>query len=233
MANYTLAQGDCLLNIADQYGIYWENIWNHARNAELKNQRNDPNILKPGDIIFIPDKEERQESCSTEETHRFKKKGTPAKLRLRIMEGPTEEETQQEPSRERSEERRPREDRPRQSIPYVLEIDGTLIEGTTNEDGRIECSIPPTASRARLILEPGTPREAKIPIRLGHLNPVSELSGVKQRLANLGFVCGDTTDEATSDLEDAIRAFQEKNGLSVTGEIDQQTRDKLCDLHGS
>ncbi|MEW6505931.1 MAG: peptidoglycan-binding domain-containing protein, partial [Chloroflexota bacterium] len=87
--------------------------------------------------------------------------------------------------------------------------------------------------QSRLILEPRTVNERVLLLNLGGLNPLSELSGIKHRLANLGFDCGDTSDEATSGLAAALRAFQEKHGLRVTGEADQATRDKLQELHGS
>ncbi len=71
-------------------------------------------------------------------------------------------------------------------------------------------------------------------LQLGNLDPISEVRGVKQRLANLGFDCGNTNnDELNEDLEGALSAFQSAHDLDVTGEIDQATRDKLKDVHGS
>jgi N-acetylmuramoyl-L-alanine amidase len=93
--------------------------------------------------------------------------------------------------------------------------------------------IPPNARRSELILEPGTDKETFIPLRLGHLEPVSEISGIKNRLINLGFDCGETGDEETPNMAAALRAFQEKNGLPATGEINQATRKKLKEIHGS
>lgn len=243
MPDYKVKQGDCLSSIAERHGLFWDKVWNHPKNARLKEQRKDPNILYPGDVVFVPDKDKKEESGATEQKHQFRKKGTPAKLRLRVMEEPIEE-AQQRPSGEQSQGggnssipqqqgQRTREDTPRQNVPYVLEIDGSLIEGITDGDGRIECPIPPNAQRCRLILEPGTLNEVSIPVNLGHLNPLSEFSGVKQRLSNLGFDCGDRNDTETPGLEAILRAFQEKHGMNVTGELDQATRDKLQELHGS
>lgn len=247
MPDYTVKQGDCLSSIGDKYGIFWEKIWNHPKNSSLKAKRQDPNVLYPGDVVFVPEKEEREESGATEQKHRFRKKGTPAKLRLRVIEEESPpEDTSPRPSQTSSPsneknfsgedpetEPRRQEDRPRVNVPYVLDLDGKLIEGTTDDDGRIEATIPPQTKKGRLILEPGTLREKVINLNLGELNPLSELSGVKHRLANLGFDCGDTNDEVTPGLESALRAFQEKYGLRVTGEADQATRDKLQELHGS
>jgi len=246
MPSYTVKQGDCISSIAQMHGLFWYKVWNHPKNANLNERRKDPNVLSPGDVVFVPDQEEKEESGATEQRHRFRKKGVPAKLRLRIMEEPEREEPRQAPaetasatdSRDSHTEdqevnQTQREDEPRRNVPYVLNIDGNLIEGTTDEEGMIEINIPPNAQRGRLIVEPGTPNEVSIPVNLGHLNPISELSGVKQRLANLGFDCGDRNDEETPGLEAMLRAFQEKHGLNVTGELDQATRDKLQELHGS
>jgi len=247
MPEYKVKQGDCISSIATRHGLFWEKVWNHPKNSRLKEQRKDPNVLYPGDVVFVPDKEKKEESGATEQKHRFRKKGTPAKLRLRIMEESVEEEEPPPPSSTPSQpqdtknvvfedpqtEERSQEDRPRQNIPYVLDIDGNLTEGTTDDDGMIEVSIPPNAKKGRLILEPGTTNERVLQLDLGELNPLSEISGIKHRLKNLGFDCGDTSDGATPALGAALRAFQEKHGLQVTGEADQATKDKLKDLHGS
>ncbi|MEJ7712149.1 MAG: peptidoglycan-binding domain-containing protein [Pyrinomonadaceae bacterium] len=133
----------------------------------------------------------------------------------------------------------PQPDKPRVGVPYIIEIDGKTISGQTDADGRIEQSIPPNARQGRLILDPGTLNEVELPLNLGHLNPLTDASGVadasgaKHRLANLGFDCGDRSDETTPELTAALRAFQEKHGLQVTGEVDQATRDEIYQLHGS
>ncbi len=274
--DYTVRAGDCISSIAFDHGFFWETLWNHPKNANLKSKRLDPNILKEGDIVHIPDLSLREESRATEKRHRFKLKGAPAKLRLRILEEPKpppppagasmpaaaqdsggslldnasaavkqglsipgaqnpRESITEDPETETT----PQPDKPRANVPYLIEIDGTTITGQTDSDGRIEHHIPPNARQGRLILEPGTLNEVELPLNLGHLNPLmdasgaTDVSGVKHRLANLGFDCGDRSDETTPELTAALRAFQEKDGLQVTGEVDQPTRDKIRQLHGS
>lgn len=241
---YTLRQGDCITSVAASHGLFWRTVWQHANNAELRQRREDPNILVPGDVVFIPEKRQRPETGATEMRHRFRKKGTPAKLRLRLMREPEREQrqshrepTQYPPPRDLTRQdpqsdAGPVEDEPRANVPYVVVIDGDTTEGRTDSDGKLEVSIPPGASSGRLIIEPGTPQEATVPIRLGHLNPIDTVSGVKQRLANLTFDCGDVTDEETETYAAAVRAFQEKHGLEATGEVDDATRQKLREAHG-
>jgi len=260
--DYKVKSGECASSIAQNHGLFWETVWNHPKNAELKKKRGDPNILKEGDVLHIPDFAVKEETAATEQRHKFVRKGVPAKLRLRIVEEPTDEEESSEesssgsskgspmdsvaamgkkflpsqgpadPPPEDSEKVKEKKDKPRANVPYVLDIDGILTNGNTDADGVMECVIPPNAKSGKLIVEPGTVKEMTIPLKLGHLDPLEELSGVKQRLANLGFDCGETSEKPTPELKAALVAFQEKHALSVTGDADKETKDKLGELHG-
>ncbi|MDI7259578.1 MAG: peptidoglycan-binding protein [Thermodesulfobacteriota bacterium] len=246
MPEYKVKQGDCISSIATRHGLFWEKVWNHPKNAKLKEKRKDPNILYPGDVVFVPDKDKKEESGGTEQKHRFRKKGTPAKLRLRLMRPPEDQQTEEprqtiergrggrdltinnEPPPEQ------REDEPWANAPFVLQIDGQVVgEDQTDNDGRLEVQIPPNARVGRLIVELGTERERTIPLNLGHLNPIETVSGVKQRLFNLGIPCGESNEQETPEYEEAVREFQAKHGLEVTGRVDQQTKDAIRDAHGS
>jgi hypothetical protein len=243
---HRVRQGECISSIAEKYGLFQETIWNDPANAALKNEREDPNILRSGDLVIIPEMREKDDSCATSQKHRFRKKGVPIKLRLRIMKEPDEERAEEEESApETSNQGRDNisedpevsgeavEDIPRADVPYVLKIDGNLTNGVSDSDGFIEVDIPPNARQGKLILNPGTPEEEEIPLELGHLDPISEVVGLKQRLANLSFECGDRSNEETDGLSQAIAAFQQKNGMEVTGELTDEFRRKLLELHGS
>lgn len=243
--NHKVKAGDCISSIAFNHGLFWETIWNDPNNSALKAERGDPNILKQGDVVHVPDLKLKEHSGATEQRHRFVRKGTPAKLRLRILEEPKQEDAQRPApganatqsaeditTEDPEDNREVRPDKPRANVPYVLTVDGKTFNGNTDGDGRIECSIPPNAREGMLIIEPGTERESAFPLKLGHLDPLSDVSGIKHRLANLGFDCGDRSDEMTPGAAAALSAFQEKHSLSVTGEADEATRDKLRELHG-
>lgn len=242
---HRVRQGECISSIAEKYGFFQETIWNDPANAKLKNERENSNILRPGDIVMILDKRQKEASCATEQKHRFRKKGVPIKLRLRIMEEPDDERAEEEEAAsQRSSQGRDNisedpevsqravEDIPRADVPYILMIDGNLTDGTSDSDGYIEVNIPPNAKKGKLILNPGATEE-EIPLELGYLDPISEVIGVKQRLANLSFECGDRSNEETDGLTQAIAVFQQKNGMEVTGELTDEIRQKLSELHGS
>ena len=83
--NYIVNSGDCISSIAGNSGFFPDTIWNHPANAELKNTRLNPNTLAEGDVVVIPDKQEKRESCAIDQEHRFLKRGVPALFRLRIL----------------------------------------------------------------------------------------------------------------------------------------------------
>src|SRR6267142_5017763 len=158
-------QGDCISSISDAAGFFWSTIWNHADNSDLKQLRKDPNALLAGDVVVIPDKTPKEESCATEQTHKFKKKGTPAKLKIRLM----------------------IDDEPRENQPYKLQIDGKWVkDGTTDGDGFLEVSIPPGAVRGVLRVGSGE-RVDEYQLGLGTLDPIDTDTGVKGRLHGLGY----------------------------------------------
>jgi hypothetical protein len=204
LVDYTAKEGDCILSIARDYGLLWETIWNHPQNATLKALREDPNVLLPGDIVHVRDKQIKLEPRATEVRHKFVRKGVPAKLRLQLLD---------------------RNQQPRANLTYTLVIDGESRSGTTDGDRRIEEPIKPNAQKAELTIQDGENTETYT-LNLGGVDPVSETSGVQQRLRNLGY------NAAGDDWSQAIRAFQRKFGLTQTGQVDDLTRSKLKNLHG-
>ena len=202
-------QGECLESIAQAHGFFWETLWNHPENAKLKEQRQEPHALLAGDTVFIPDLKATWFTCETGQRHRFRVKGVPSELNLVIK----------------------NDDKPRAHEPYVLEVDGERFHGQTDGEGRIKHSIPPEASRGKLVVGEGEKKEEFV-LSLGHLDPVDTLSGIKARLRNLGFACALDGDELDLGTEQAIKDFQSAYDLEVTGQPDEATRNKLKSAHG-
>ena len=72
------------------------------------------------------------------------------------------------------------DDVPRANVPFKLVIDEATFTGASDGDGRINVDIPPNAREGTLTLDPGTPNETALPIHLGFLNPITEISGVPE-----------------------------------------------------
>jgi N-acetylmuramoyl-L-alanine amidase len=212
MPDHTVKQGDCIESIAKQHGYFWQTLWNHPRNAALKQSRKDPDVLFPGDVVHIPKKTEKLEPGETEQRHRFRCKGVPSKLRITLKD---------------------ESDKPRTDLPYTLEIDGQTFSGTTDSEGGLQHSIPPNAKRGKLTVRPPEEEEEGYNLQLGHMDPVTEISGVQARLSNLGFECGQINGALSRMTQEGIRAFQAKHGLEITGRPDEATEQKLKEEHGS
>jgi len=207
--NYVVRQGDCVESIAYQHGHLWQTLWNHAKNAKLKQVRKDPNVLLPGDRIFIPELREKEETGGTEQRHRFRRKSVPSKLKLRFLDAKS---------------------RPRAGEPYDLDIDGQKYSGSLDSDGALEVSISPNVRKGKLTVGQGDEQE-EYELDLGHLDPLAEVSGVQARLMNLGYDCGSVDGKLGPETEEALAAFQEDNDLEPSGKLDQTTLDKLFQVH--
>jgi len=206
MSTVIVSLGDSIPSLAKDNGFFPDTIWNHPQNAGLRAKRKSQNQLFPGDEVFIPELRKRTETRGADSTYKFHRKGVPAKLVLQLR----------------------KLGQPRKGEAYVLIIDGTSYKGTLDGDGKLQQFIPPDAKSGQLVLSGG---KEIIPVNVGFLNPIDELSGAQQRLNNLGFFCGnqdgDTDDQTTA----AIQAFQLKNGLPTSGQMDGATKAKLLELH--
>src|SRR5712672_2083666 len=83
MPSHTVQQGEHLSKLAQQFGLRdYRTIWDDPQNAELKKKRVNPNVLLPGDILFIPPKKEKVETRPTTNIHVFKLNAPKLMLRL-------------------------------------------------------------------------------------------------------------------------------------------------------
>ncbi len=208
---HLVKQGECIESIAFKHGFHWRTIWEDPGNAQLNRTCMTPNILKPGDEVYIPQKRTKSESCLTEQRHRFKLKGVPSKVQLRLVDAAGNLRT---------------------GLSYKLEVqDGPTYQGKIPEDGWIKHSIPPEAKAAKLELVAEEFTEEYV-LQLGGLDPIYELTGVQQRLQNLGYSLSDPAGVFGPATEAALRNFQAAHGLIASGEADSPTLDMLLEIYG-
>lgn len=203
---HKVEQGDTIASIARPHGHLPETIWNHADNAKLKAQREDPDVLNPGDMVAIPDVTTKSVTLSTGQRHRYVRKGAYVVVRIRLLV----------------------EDEPQSGVNYTLKVGDALLAGSTDTDGVLEQRVPAEAREALLTLENDSP----IRIALGALDPKDTVSGVQGRLHNLGYFGGHADGHFGEDTRAAWHAFQQDHGLAETDEPDESTLQRLSDEHG-
>ncbi len=208
--------GECLSSIAKQYGFAdWRTIYNHPENASFRQRRPNPNVIYPGDRIYIPDGEQREESCTTEQCHNFRCKAPRTLLRVVIQD---------------------EDGQPVAGKRYQLRIAGREpYQDITGDDGLIEHEIPADVEEGALTVwldEEASSEGYTWSLKIGHLDPVDEITGIQARLNNLGFPCVDVDGILDPRTKAAVKVFQEKYGLAVDGISGPQTQAKLQEVHG-
>ena len=69
---HTVKKGESLSKIANSYGFRgWQKIYN-CQTKEFKSKHPNPDLIYPGDKIFVPYKEIIEKICKTEEKHKFR-----------------------------------------------------------------------------------------------------------------------------------------------------------------
>lgn len=223
-STYTAIQGDCLSSIASKHRFHnWRTIYDHPENDALKKRRPNPNQIYPGDKVFIPSRETKEVDRVTGHNHVFIVDALPIKLRLVVKD---EDWT---PFRGKRYELRVDS----QAKPYsgvTAESGGTIEHPQPNEP-----KIKADAKEAELTiwLDDDRLRQPSVwRLKLGHLDPIEEITGVQKRLANLGFPIRRLDDkELPAAAIEALRSFQGKAGLELTGENDQETKNALLKNH--
>jgi N-acetylmuramoyl-L-alanine amidase len=202
----TVTEGDCFINICKQEGFFWETVWNHPENEKLRERRKHLNILKKEDQIYLPDLEIKEYTVETEQRHKFCLVGSLVEFTLTLL----------------------NLGEPRANEDYILKVNGSSKRGCTDENGTLTERIPADARDGLLLL--GANQE-EIAINFGYMDPIDEISGVQRRLQNLGFYEGEIDDELNIETIAAIAEFQRSVELSGEGELNEETRQKLLEVH--
>lgn len=210
---YVIQPGDTLLTIALWHEVEPERIWEHEKNAELKSRR-DPEILAPGEVLYIPPPEPPTLQVSPQATNRFRARVPKVQVHLAFA----------------------AETGPLASEPYVVLGLAEPLEGRLDDAGEVTLEVPATTRRLTLTFPE---RDIEHDIAIGHLDPVDRPSGLRARLLHRSFlpIGQDSPDPyvfpTRESLETTLRAFQRAYGLEPTGMLDPQTAKALTDAHGS
>lgn len=204
---YKVKQGDHIASIAYDAGfLSWKTIWDDGKNAGIKKQRN-PNVLYPGDVIEIPAKQKKEESAPTGEYHTFQAVGEPVMLKVVVLDWAGN---------------------PIADTDVEMQLDGKEKLKTAG-DGSVKTNVNAGGEQEGSISLKGY----TLDLKLGHMDPVEELSGQLARLNNLGYRAGGGTDGTSPAFLSAVEEFQCDYGLTVDGVCGPNTQAKLKDVHGS
>ncbi|MEW5977109.1 MAG: peptidoglycan-binding protein [Acidobacteriota bacterium] len=213
---YTVEPGDCLSSLARQFGLYsWRTIYDAPENSGLRKLRPNPNILFPGDEVFIPASQEKTVDGETQKRHKFVAKKPRTMIRLLIS------DVMQ---------------RPLAGKKFTLVVESSRVEDTIPGNGIVEVEIDPQARTGLLIIHPEIASKDDPPwvrqLELGHLDPVSTMTGIQARLNNVGFNSGKVDGILGPITRSAVKAFQKRYGLKVDGIPGPKTQAELRRVHG-
>ena len=209
---HTVQQGECLVSIAKMYGFEDAGeIYQYAKNADLRRLRPNPNLLYPGDTVVIPAHDLKSFTLPTGKHHKLVVNVPKRKVRVRVLDANRE---------------------PMKNLPFKLDTGARVYEGQSDGDGVVEKTVPAEVEQAMLSIG-----DLTIPLLLGHLNPCDDteddgISALQARLKNLGYQPGRIDGCLGPRTRAALRRFQSDHNLDVTGEADDATKKALLDDHG-
>lgn len=186
---HVVGQGECIYSLAARCGHDWKTIWNHPKNAALKEARQDPGVLLPGDRVHIPEIKLKSIDLPSGRRHRVVVMGQNITLQLRMCDADGE---------------------PIAGAKYQIVVGNRTIPVTTNGDGRIEALIPAAALEAKLRnLQTGE----MYTLNLGHMDPPDTASAIRKRLANLGYNLNSADGDLDEHALSVLRSFCEDADL--------------------
>lgn len=212
MPNHVVQQGEHATSIARKYKfITFKTIWDDPGNADLKKKRKNPNVLAPGDVLVIPERQDKKASIATTKLHHFTVKVQPLHLKIVVKDWM---------------------EQPVANADYSLEVAGSTDKKKTSPTGLIEkdLSAKVDAQLGKLAVAGDT-----FDIKVGHLDPEDKESGQIARLNNLGYDAGPIEKPDTERFRSAVEEFQcdHKVMKPPTGVCDAKTQGKLVEVHGS
>jgi hypothetical protein len=220
MRPYIVRQGDYVRKIAAQIGCDEDNIWNDEKNKGLKDSGRTPELLCPGDVLFVPDAPTAPVPLALGSSNQFCGTVPPVKVTVVFH----------------------HDGAPLAGEAYRATGAGYESEGTSDGDGRVDLTVTTLHQHVDVFF---VHRGLCYTIGVGHLDPVTESSGQDQRLTNLGHLPSDLPFADEADVEDegrvftpdfmrkaALFDFQRAQGLSVTAEADEATMKALEQAHG-
>ena len=214
-----IKQGEYLAKLAEQVGFDADKVWNDDSNKPLRDTKREPNVLQPGDTLYVPGADERRYlkvNVGEENVVEANSSSTTLGLIVCDARGATIANSKVECR--------------------GLPAHGAALPKQTDGDGKLELVVPHTVSEFAVDLPEN---RISLIVHVAHMDPITEASGLQKRLEHLGYgssmlcrLAAVRNGDASLWLRMQVAAFQLDQGLNITGEADHATRDKLVELHG-
>jgi hypothetical protein len=221
MQPYVIKQGESLATLCRRDGFAPDDVWGDSTNADLRALRDDPMVFAPCDVIYLPDPPTPDATISLQsgaDNNFAAAPSEPLYARLRLVDDSGS---------------------PIAGQAFVVD-DGSDSppQGTTDADGNADLELPYGQTSVVIHL---TDSDLDLTVQVAYLDPITEASGLQQRLTALGLL---PTLPAISDpdaasivaqeyVAAALQTFQQQNGLDQTGIMDDATQQALLTAHGA
>ena len=197
MQPYVICRGDFLRKLAYQLNFDADAVWNDDKNAELRRARPDPRLLYPTDVLYIPDEQDRQrpaQSLVTGSDNSFVATAPTMPMIIAF-----------------------KDPRCASQACAIPELPG-LVGLSADTEGVVSFDIPVTVDMFTVQF---TEIGLEYPCGLGYLDPINTLSGIFQRLQNLGYIYIGLS--LTDDLEVVRRGLRMFKAIATPPEAAPQS----------
>lgn len=239
-------QGDeDLAWIAYKYGFGdWKPIADHEKNKKLWDDGRTPHSLHKGDKVWVPSVTPKVFECRTNEKHVFnlERPKIPIEVSLQDEDGLVHSDVKYEiwvagrrvvpPQGSEEVVRTTSTGTIRQVIPLTKDAEIRVWFGPKGggpDDDEI--LTDEAAAQQRNDFEADPLSYTAFPVHFGHMDPLSTIEGVQDRLNNLGYPCGDEQGTVGEKTKEALKLFQADYEVKVTGEIDDATKKALGQVY--
>jgi len=210
---YRVKAGDHLTGIADRLGLPdTQTILSQSGNDSL-GKRKHPEMLDPGETLTLPDLKPLKFTLSTGKRHKLTIQRPKAELRVSFVTF---------------------QGKPTAATAAEVTPESKPVQKVSLDSGKLETKLAPTCEQALVkIAAPNDSRpDLEWRLHLGHLPRSESDEGALARLRNLGYYRVVREDADARERRAAIEEFQFDQGLTLTGEMDDDTKAKIEDLYG-
>ena len=208
---YVVRDGDYLASIAHSRGVNPKDVWELDANEDLRKKRPSPDMLAPGDVLFLPVVKRKWIALDTGSNNALVATVPTVSIKLNLRKEGDDGKNLLSGNA------------------YVIQgLPGGDVPGTFGDDGAVEFRAPVSVRQVTIVSDE---LGLQLPVRVGGLDPIETDSGLAHRLANLGY--SDQIGGPDGAVAGSLMAFQKDQGLEESGTLDDATSKALVAAHGS